>query len=155
MTGGIMKKRLINIAAVLALVGLATFAYAVAAGSIVLTATAVTRNVTKYQMAWTSDASGNVSGNATSLIGPGYIIKAEFVPGAGGTQPTNLYDVVFNDANGVDLLNAAGADLSNATSKLIQFNPPLYHDGATALDLVVSNAGNAKTGTLYLWVNGQ
>ncbi len=53
---------------------------------------------------------------------------------------------------------AAAAEISaahsfgNATAKIIQWNPPLYYDGLGSLELVISNAGNAKTGTVYLTV---
>lgn len=108
-------------------------------------------DVTKYSIAWTSTAGGAVSGNALG-IQRGWIFQAQFIPGAGGTQPTDLYDVVLNDAAGVDFLIGAGANLSNVTSKLPTIWPHLYYDGTAPLDLVISNAGASKTGTFVLWV---
>lgn len=119
-----------------------------AVGSV--TTVAAGDNPTKYTLSWTSDASGNVTSN-TSAIRVGNVFKIEIVPNGGGTQPTNLYDVTLLDANSVDLLSGVGADQSNAASKVFVFDPQMWHDD-TALTLTVANAGNAKGGTVYLWV---
>lgn len=135
------------------LLGLA--APASAAGSITVTSTTVGSSQVQYSLAWTSDAAGAVSGHALD-IRRGFLLHVEFVPGSGGTQPTDLYDAQLQDRFDVDLLNngttAQGGNLSNATSKIVQWSPPLYYDGRGSLELVISNAGNAKTGTVYLTV---
>lgn len=107
-----------------------------------------------YTVAWTSDGSGNVSAHAFT-IAPGLLIQAKFVPGTGGTQPSNLYDVALVDSDGVDVLGGAGANLSNsapvyANELAIATTSPTTSN--LQLDIVVSNAGSAKTGRLYLWV---
>lgn len=107
--------------------------------------------VIRYDFAWTSTAGGDVSGQ-TLTIRAGHIIQAQFVPGTGGTQPSDLYDAVFNDVNSVDLLSGKGANLSNSASTWIQLYPSIYYDGLTALSLVISNAGSAKTGVFTIWV---
>lgn len=139
-------------AALMALTLLSLSASAWGAGSVTVTATNVGAGVTRYDVAWTSSAAGAVSGN-TIAIRKGHVKMAEFRPGTGGTQPTDLYDAVLNDAAGVDWLDGQGANLSNATgAPLILFAPEPYYDGVAAMDLVISNAGNAKTGTFVLWV---
>src|SRR5690349_3505707 len=69
------------------------------------------RGVFQYTWAWTSDASGNVSGNAKEVTF-GVIAKAEFDPSA--TAPTDNYDVTLLDTSGNDVLQGAGADRDTA-----------------------------------------
>src|SRR5436305_887919 len=59
-------------------------------------------NVKQVVVAWTSDASGNASGTTDKIVG--WLIKGVTVPAAGGSAPTNLYDLAVTDANGVDVL---------------------------------------------------
>lgn len=140
-------KRLLRV-----LVGLAlafTAFEASAAGSLTVTSADVGGQVTRYVLSWTSSAGGAVSGNTLS-IKRGRIFQVELVPGA--TTPTDLYDVVLNNPRSVDFLVAGGANLSNATTKMLTIAPSIYYDGVGTLDLVVSNAGNAKTGSVILLV---
>lgn len=138
-----------------AALALALAAPASAAGSITVTSTSVGANEVQYSLAWTSDGSGDVSGHTLNIV-RGYLLHVEFVPGSGATQPTDLYDVQLQDRFNLDLLNdgttAQGGNLSNANPKAVQWNPRWYHDGLGSLELVISNAGNAKTGTVYLTV---
>ncbi|MEO8483332.1 MAG: hypothetical protein ABI634_14055 [Acidobacteriota bacterium] len=122
-----------------------------AVGTVTTTSTAMTSTLTRISIAWTSTAGGAVSGNAFATK-RARIRQVKFVPGAGGTQPTDLYDVTLVDANGVDLLFGAGADLSNATSKIARLDPMVLIEPSGTVDLVVANAGSAKTGTVLLWV---
>lgn len=109
----------------------------------------------KYSVPWTSSAGGAVSGNGFA-IQAGVFTSIGFTPGSGGTQPTDLYDVTLVLSDGSistgDLLSATGADRSNATSSILTFDPPMYQDGTRTLDVVVANAGNAKTGTVVVFV---
>jgi len=124
---------------------------AFAAGTLVVTPRSIGNGIYRYTMVWTSDAAGAVSGNPMN-IRPGRIIQMKFTPAGGGTQPTDLYDAVLNEINAVDLTIGGGANLSNVTSKILLPSPTYYYDGTTALDLVISNAGNAKSGTFTLWI---
>jgi hypothetical protein len=144
-----MRSRLILLGlALLIALALAPEASA-AAGSITVSSSG--GSVATYTVTWTSSAGGAVSGNPVTLKA-GHITQVELVPGSAGTQPTDLYDVLLNNANAVDFLIGGGANLSNATPKLLQINPPLYHNGSATFDLVISNAGNAKTGTIVITV---
>lgn len=120
-------------------------------GTRTVAATDAGEGVTLYTVSWTSTAGGAVSGNAFP-VKSGLILQVKFMPGSGGTQPTDLYDITLSDEQSVDVLNAQGSNLSNATGLYLQFDPPLWHDGDNDLDLVVSNAGASKTGTFYVWV---
>lgn len=66
------------------------------AGAIVASATARGSLVTKYEVTWVSDASGDVNGS-TFEMKAGTIVAVEFVPGAGALAPTDLYDVDLMD----------------------------------------------------------
>lgn len=105
-------------------------------------------NVTKYTVAWTSTAGGAVSGNAFQ-IRRGELVQVKVIPGSGGTQPTDLYDLTIEDADGVDLLAGAAANLSNSESAIFIW-PLSYLDNT--VDVVIANAGSAKTGTVILWI---
>jgi hypothetical protein len=109
----------------------------------------VGHGLVKYSLDWTSDASGDVSGHRLDLV-RGYLVQIGFKPDSGGTQPTDQYDVVLNDPDGVDILGGEGADLSNATATLTAVVTPVYYDGSL-LDLIISNAGDTKGGVITLW----
>ena len=133
------------------------------AGSLVVTTREITNNIIKYSLVWTSDASGNVSGIPFDMT-PGTIITVEFIPGAGGVQPTDLYDVELRDAEGITMFDdgagtTIGANLSNvaASHKLsmvglvgVTIYRRWHHGGPATLE--VSNAGNAKSGTANIFV---
>lgn len=116
--------------------------------------------VKRIVLAWLSDASGDVNGNASRGVN-GEIVCVEFKPDGGGTQPSSLYDVTLTDAAGVDVLAGQGANLSNSTATAVVPGVP-FKDGTTtstakrhvndALTLVVTNAGNAKGGQVILYI---
>lgn len=116
-------------------------------GSLTITATDEMSGVVKLGLAWTSDGSGNV--NQPVDVRKGVLAWMKFVPGSGGTQPTANYSVQLQDADGVDVLQGNGASLSNTTGKYV--NSTLFLEAAT-YTLVISGAGNAKTGTVVLMV---
>lgn len=121
--------------------------------------------VLKTSLAWTCDASGVVSGNSLTM-GAGSIVTVEFIPGTGGTQPTDNYDVDFLDANGASMFNdgtgsSVGANLSNSIGvhrapMIVGTNATAVYvrswlHGGTGYQLTVANAGNAKTGTVNIY----
>lgn len=130
------------------------------AGSLVVTTSDIGGGYAKYSIAWLSDAAGAVTENAVA-VQRGHIHQAKFIPDAGGTQPSDVYDMTLVDAisGGVDFLTGIGANLSNATRKI---GVPQVGDGTTAYQRVfheggnlyptLANAGNAKGGTLVLIV---
>lgn len=116
--------------------------------------------VRTYSLAWGSAADGTVDLD-TSVPIVGEILRVVFKPDSGGTQPTDLYDVVLKDAQGIDVLGGQGANLSNSSASHVCPGVPLK-DGTTTstrpvavagtLNLEVSNAGNGKGGTVVLYV---
>lgn len=136
-----------------------------AAGSIVETAQLlydqVRRPVRTYSLAWTSDASGNVSGIPTEHVISGNIERVVFVPNQSSAQPTSLYDVTLADSNGIDVLAGQGANLANNANTHVKPGVPMK-DGTTtstapiavdeALTLNVSGAGASKQGAVILYV---
>lgn len=129
-----------------------------AVGAIVLGFSDVGNGYTQYSLAWTSDASGNVSGIPVP-VRRGYLTKVKFVPGSAGTQPTAAYDLTVADADGVDVLAGVGANLSNSVAAIFV---PLWGDGTNKSQRLfledgnllpsIANAGNAKTGTIVLTI---
>jgi hypothetical protein len=128
-----------------------------AVGTLTVAVSDLGGGVTKYTLTWTSTAGGAVSGNAFA-VKRGELLQVKFVPDAGGTQPTDLYDVTLVDTDSVDVLAGAGANLSNAAStvKVPSFGTTTlyryFHSAEQNLDLVVANAGAAKGGKVYLYV---
>ena len=144
-----MKTRLWFVAALLTL-GLQASPQAVGT----VTVTTVLRpdiRTARYNLAWVSDAAGTVSGNPQTFRS-GALVQVKYIPDGGGTAPTALYDIVLTDANGVDYLAGGGANLSATASTLVRVPVPLLYDGVGTLDLVVTNAGAAKGGTVQLWI---
>jgi len=108
------------------------------------------QTLVKYTIAWTSDASGDVNTNAFEMK-RGAIYQAKFIPSS-SAAPTASYDVVLNDQDGADLLQGAGADLSATIATAMPFDarPIVDSDTGETVDLVVTNAGNAKEGSVVV-----
>lgn len=127
-------------------------ASAQAAGTVTLTSATDVGGVTRYTYAWLSTAGGAVSGDTTTIaLRAGMILKVALVPGSGGTQPSDAYDVTLLDTRSVDVLSGIGANLSNAASTLIS-DTGFWADLGETLQLTVANAGSAKQGQIILWV---
>jgi hypothetical protein len=111
---------------------------------------------------WTSDASGDAVGTFRKIVGR--LIKAVTVPGAGGSAPSDNYDITLTDEQSVDVLagcklgladrdqtNAEEVDffvLNNDTAPLSMALSPLV---CNVLTVTVANAGDSKSGTLRLY----
>lgn len=119
------------------------------AGTVVITEETY-GTVKKVRFAWTSDASGDADAETTAAFS-GVIERLVTEPGSGGAQPTDDYDVVVLDEDELDVLMGAGADRSNAAAEQVLASS-LGCVANDRLTLQVSNAGNAKSGvvTLYL-----
>lgn len=107
--------------------------------------------IIRYELSWTSSAGGAVSGHPFSVV-YGNVIGAQFVPGTAGSQPTDLYDATLIDSNSIDLAVGTGANLSNATPFYWRASVPIFQDGVSTLDLVIANAGSAKSGTVIVHI---
>ena len=107
--------------------------------------------VKKIGMSWTCDASGAVSGTLTASVYSGELRRLVTVPAAAGSAPTDNYDVTVLDEDGTDVLMGAGADRDTANTEQVLASS-LGIVANDKLELRVANAGNAKSGTVYLYI---
>ena len=103
----------------------------------------------KVTFAWTSDASGDASGTTTYAYS-GKIEGLTTVPSS-TAAPTANYDIVVTDEDSVDVLMSAGANRSDTATEHVQ-SSSLGCVSDDKLSLAVSNAGDSKAGTVYLWI---
>ena len=115
----------------------------------------------RWELSWTSDASGNVALPTPQPI-TGTLLKVQFVPGTGGSKPTAGYSVTLTDADGLDVLGGQGSGLSDTNKTQVCPGIPIK-DGTTTstipqaisdvLTLNVSGAGNGTSGRVILYVS--
>ncbi len=119
-------------------------------------------NVKKVTLAWVSDdTTGAVTGTTGKVVG--YLLRAVTVP-SGTVAPTANYDVAITDEYGANVLAGCLDSLQNrSASATEEVHLNLSDDGASPLRLgayppvcgpltvAVTNAGNAKAGTLVLY----
>lgn len=123
--------------------------------------------IKKIIVDWTSDdTTGAVSGTTAKVTGE--LIKGVTDPGS--AAPTDDYDIVLTDEEGVDVLGQciAASQLINRDTANSEQNyffvlnkdaSPLsmaaFPVVADKLTVSITNAGNSKTGQLILYVRGQ
>ncbi len=116
-----------------------------AAGSVVITEKKHP-SVQLITFAWTSDAAGNVSGQAaTSFRYTGQVLELVTVPG----PSVSGYTITIVDSNSIDLLAKLSARDTTLTQYVVSGLGAVSDD---VLTISVTGAGNAKTGTAYLWI---
>lgn len=110
-------------------------------------------HIKKIKAAWTaSNPGGAVSGSATTEVYTGEVVQIVTVPGTVGDQPTDQYDVTVLDDDGIDVISGAGGNRSNASTEQIQGLTSLGFVAGDHLAVTIANAGNAKKGTVYLYI---
>jgi hypothetical protein len=79
-------------------------------------------------------------------------VRLVTVPGVGANDlPSNLYGVVINDEDGVDVLMGAGATRSNVlTQQVLASSLGVFSNDI--LTILVTGAGASKRGTVYLYI---
>lgn len=103
----------------------------------------------KIKWSWTSTDLGVVTGAITTNKYSGELVR--FITDPGATAPTAAYDVTILDEDGVDVLIGAGADRSaTATEQVLGSSLGYIFD--TKLTLEIAAAGDAKIGTVYLYI---
>jgi hypothetical protein len=107
--------------------------------------------IKKITFTWTSSAGGQADAETAEFY-TGRVIYAVQIPDGGGTQPTDQYDVVVTDADGVDVLKGLGANLSNAANTYKADSDGLGAVVESKLTLAVTGAGNAKGGKTILFI---
>ena len=120
--------------------------------------------MTRVVCSWTSDADGDAAGTTKKLAGR--IVKGITVPSA-VAAPTDNYNIVLTDEQGVNLLTNSQDDLQardTANTEEVYFPLELgtaaanvyagnaYPVFCEALTVTVSAAGDTKSGTLYLYI---
>ena len=117
----------------------------------------------KLTMAWTSHTDGTVSGfdtddekmagmTFTEVLKGKELVFGEIIPGA--TTPTDEFDVTVVDDNSVDLFGGGFADCtSGSTTTAFPYNGTVYGSRiiSSVLTPAITNAGNAKTGSIVLY----
>jgi hypothetical protein len=107
--------------------------------------------VKKIVWSWTSGTAGEggTVTSATTASFTGKIIGLTTDPGA--TAPTDNWDVTITDSAGHDVLLGAGADRDTANTENVA-SASLGAVAGSPLTLNITNAGDAKTGVVILWI---
>lgn len=107
--------------------------------------------IRKIKWDWLSTDAGAVSSSTLQQY-TGAIVKVVFKSDAGGTQPTDAYDVTILDSDGFDVLNGEGANINRAAPVIkTNLDVSMFVMGTT-LTLTIAAAGDAKGGEVYLYV---
>ena len=108
--------------------------------------------VKKITCAWTSVSGTGDAGKAqktTTFAYSGEVIRLCTDPGA--TAPTDDYDVYVYDEDSTDILMGAGKDRDTTNTEQV-LGTSLGCVANDKLTFYVENAGNAKVGTIYLYI---
>ena len=109
----------------------------------------------KIAWTWVSSAAGAVGGGAvsttTSNAYTGEVRRLVTVPAAAGSAPSDNYDIVINDGDTTDVLIGAGANRDTANTEQV-LATSLGVVANDTLTLLVTNAGDTKGGTVYLYI---
>lgn len=105
--------------------------------------------VRKLTFAWTSAADGSADATTTAAF-DGKLLAVTTIP-SGVAAPSADYDVVLTDADGHDVLLGSGANRSDTLTEHVA-EASLGFVAGSKLTLAVTNAGNAKSGTVVVWL---
>lgn len=121
------------------------------AGTVVITEETYS-TIKKIKFAWTSGTGGDIgkADGTTTNAYSGKILGLTTVPD-GVAAPTDDYDVVINDQDNVDVLMGGGADRDTANTEYV-LSASLGAVANDTLTLAITNAGDTKQGTVYLYI---
>jgi hypothetical protein len=127
--------------------------FVLAAGTCTVVYTNPSRSIILATVSCTADVAAATYPDTTLALGTGWIFLAETNPGT--TAPTNAYDIVINNSNGVDVMGGALANRDGAApgSGTTQRTTPAvsgWVDGPLTM-VTSNNAVNSATFTLKLW----
>lgn len=127
-------------------------------------------SISKIICDWVSDSSTGAASGTTNFKAVGELRKVITDPAAGGSAPTDNYDISVADEAGLDVLanieNASALD-SRDTANTEQTDLYLKNTDASALGIsafpvvadkltvAVANAGNTKAGQIVLFLKGE
>jgi len=121
-------------------------------GSVTLTEE-IFGTVKKITFDWTAGtgADAGLATKTTENFFSGEIIRLVTVPAAAPDAPDDNYDVVINDEDGTDTLMGAGANRDTANTEQVLASS-LGCVANDKLSLSITNAGDTKKGTVYLYL---
>lgn len=105
----------------------------------------------KVKFTLTSTTAGTASDVTTGRYN-GIVHRVVFVPDAGGTQPTDAWDITIADGDSVDILNGLGANLTNAATVQKANVDGLGDVKSSLLTANLTNAGDSKGVTVILYI---
>jgi len=117
------------------------------AGTVVKTEE-VEGSIKMAKFAWTTTSGGTASATTTESYN-GKILALATDPGS--TTPSDNWDVTMLDKNSMDVLLGAGADRDQTNTEYVA-SASLGAVVNSTLNCVVINGGDAKTGTVYVYV---
>ena len=123
-----------------------------AAGSVVITEE-VFGTVKKIKFAWTAGTvgeAGTASGQTTKVYS-GKILGLATVPGTGGDQPDDDYDITVADEDGMDVLMGGGANRDETNTEYV-LSASLGAVANDKLTFAVAAAGSGLKGVAYLFI---
>jgi len=118
---------------------------------VTLTEDAVRYPIQKITWDWLCTDLGVVSSKTVNGV-MGKVVKAILASDAGGTAPTNLYDVTIEDDDGADILSGEGANVTSAATVYIVDPTKVLYCRSSNLTLKIAAAGDAKGGTVILYI---
>lgn len=106
--------------------------------------------IQKILVSCTADVSAHTYPDTTIVPKRGWIFLAETNPGS--TAPTDNYDIVLNNANGIDVMGGTlmNRDTSNSEAAVPAISG--WCDGGSLTMVTSNNSVNSATFTLTLWV---
>lgn len=112
-----------------------------------VTTTEVTHTVPKkITFSW----DGTTCDATTTGYYDGVIILVATVPGLSGAQPDDNYDLELNNADGVDMLAAQGANRDETNTEFIASGMGAFTE--EQITLSITNAGAGGEGVVYVWL---
>jgi len=122
-----------------------------AGSSVTFTETVQIGAVKKIKAVWVSDDTTGAASGATAYSYNGKVELLTTVPAGAGSAPTDNYDVTLTDEDAVDVLAGGGANRDTASTEQV-LSSSLGACAAGVLTLNVTNAGNTKGGTVYVYI---
>src|SRR5574343_825400 len=107
-----------------------------------------TGGLQKIKWTWTCSSAGSYSEASTKRYN-GSVQMLITIPTDG---PTDDYDITITDGDSVDVLAGQGADRDTTTTEYKKATDGLGFVKSSLLTLNVSNAGDAKSGTVILYI---